>query len=106
CCSHHLAQMDTSSLATFCVLLKYLYTKDLDFAVDPTQYLMCDMDHLRDETSMDLTSALAVLNKTLEEHNAAKFYAIWNIKDKVTSSSLQIDSRLLTCASSVSRVCS
>ncbi|KAF9940804.1 hypothetical protein BGZ65_006092 [Modicella reniformis] len=72
------------SLTTFCVLLKYLYTKELDLAVDPTQYLMCDMDHLRDETSVDLASALAVLNKTLGERNAAKFYAIWNIRDKVT----------------------
>ncbi|KAF9936492.1 hypothetical protein BGZ65_002332, partial [Modicella reniformis] len=33
------------SLTTFCVMLKYLYTEDLDLSVDPTQYLMCDMDH-------------------------------------------------------------
>ncbi|KAF9973856.1 hypothetical protein BGZ65_009028 [Modicella reniformis] len=48
------------SLATFCVLLKYLYTEDLDLVVDPTQYLLCDMNHLQNKTSMDSASSLAI----------------------------------------------
>jgi len=76
------------SLTTFCVLLKYLYTEDLDLTVDPSQYLMCDMDQLKDERSMDSISSSEVLNKTLKEYNAAQFYATWNVKDKVTWSDL------------------
>ncbi|KAG0004887.1 hypothetical protein BGZ65_012469 [Modicella reniformis] len=76
------------SLSTFCVLLKYLYTEELDLAVDPTQYVMCDMERLQEKTLTDSTSSFAVLNKTLKEHNTAQFYATWNVKDKVTWSDL------------------
>ncbi|KAF9366596.1 hypothetical protein BGX34_000616 [Mortierella sp. NVP85] len=76
------------SLTTFCVLLKYLYTEDLDLTVDPSQYLMCDMDQFKDERSVDSISSSEVLNKTLKEYNAAQFYATWNVKDKVTWSDL------------------
>lgn len=76
------------SLTTFCILLKYLYTQDIDLSVDPSQYLMCDMDQFKDERSMDSLSSTEVLNKALKEHNAAQFYATWNVKDKVTWSDL------------------
>ncbi|KAF9366594.1 hypothetical protein BGX34_000614 [Mortierella sp. NVP85] len=76
------------SLTTFCVLLKYLYTGDLGLDVDPSQFLMCDMDQLKDDPFMNLIGSTAVLNKSLEEYNAAQFYATWNVKDKVTWSDL------------------
>ncbi|KAG0004885.1 hypothetical protein BGZ65_012467 [Modicella reniformis] len=75
-------------LTAFCVLLKYLYTEDLDLVVDPTQYLLCDMDLLQDKTEKDSASSLVVLNNALKENNAAQFYATWNVKDKVTWSDL------------------
>ncbi|KAF9937422.1 hypothetical protein BGZ65_001513, partial [Modicella reniformis] len=72
------------SLITFCVLLKYLYTKDLDLAVDPTQYLMCDMDHLTHESLTTSTSLADVLDNAHKEYNTAQFQVTWNDKDKVT----------------------
>ncbi|KAG0004886.1 hypothetical protein BGZ65_012468 [Modicella reniformis] len=81
-----LISIEGISLTTFCILLKYIYTKDLDLVVDPTQFLICDMDHLQREASKDFS--LAVLNKTLWGYNAALFYATWNDKDGVTWSDL------------------
>ncbi|KAG0239039.1 hypothetical protein BGX31_003057 [Mortierella sp. GBA43] len=75
------------SLTTFCALLKYLYTEDLDLDIDPSQYLMCDMDHLKNDPPMGPTKT-HVLNKSLKEYNAAQFYTTWNVKDKVTWSDL------------------
>ncbi|KAF9952457.1 hypothetical protein BGZ65_005246 [Modicella reniformis] len=72
------------SLSTFCVLLKYIYTKDLDLAVDPTQYLICDMKDIQHETSKDPASSLVELNKSLDECSATKLYEMWDIEDKVT----------------------
>ncbi|KAG0239054.1 hypothetical protein BGX31_003072 [Mortierella sp. GBA43] len=76
------------SLTTFCVLLKYLYTGDLELTVDPTQFLICDMSKLQDGLSKDATTTLAVLNESLKQHNAAQFYATWSAKDKVTWSDI------------------
>ncbi|KAG0239051.1 hypothetical protein BGX31_003069 [Mortierella sp. GBA43] len=81
------------SLTTFCVMLKYLYTEDLDLDnIDPDEFLMCDADHLQEELLLSSPSApsssLAVLNKSLREHNEAQFYTTWNTKDKVSWSDL------------------
>ncbi|KAF9366595.1 hypothetical protein BGX34_000615 [Mortierella sp. NVP85] len=85
-----LVPIEGISLTTFCVLLKYLYTQDLDLVVDPSQFLMCDMDQVKDKRSTDSISPIAVLNKSLISHNTAQFYATWNVKDKVTWSDLFI----------------
>jgi len=81
-----LVAIDGISLATFCILLKYIYTEDLDLKVEPSHFLLCDMD--QENTSRGPVSSIAGLNKILEEHNAAQFYATWNIKDKVAWSDL------------------
>ncbi|KAG0239053.1 hypothetical protein BGX31_003071 [Mortierella sp. GBA43] len=77
-----IAPIEGISLTTFCVLLKYLYTEDVDLNIDPSQYLLCDMDH------KPWASSSTVLSKSLKEYNAAQFYATWNVKDKVTWSDL------------------
>ncbi|KAG0355844.1 hypothetical protein BGZ54_000947 [Gamsiella multidivaricata] len=66
------------SLTTFCVLLKYIYTEDIDLAVDDSQFLMSDMG------PSDTPSDATVLNNALRERNASQFYASWEAKDKVT----------------------
>ncbi|KAG0004888.1 hypothetical protein BGZ65_012470 [Modicella reniformis] len=75
------------SLTAFCVMLKCLYTEDLDLDVDPSQYSLYDIDHLQGET-LDSTPSLAVPNKILEENKATQFFATWNVKYKVTWSDL------------------
>ncbi|KAI8599687.1 hypothetical protein EDD21DRAFT_153607 [Dissophora ornata] len=73
------------SLATLCVLMKYIYTEDLDLTLDPSQFLICDMEHLPPSSSMSSsTASSAVLTKALKEYNAAQFYASWGVKDKVS----------------------
>ncbi|KAI8599688.1 hypothetical protein EDD21DRAFT_379160 [Dissophora ornata] len=74
------------SLPTFCVFLKYLYTEELNFTIDPSDFLMCDMDHLKPSES--LSGVPGVLNKALRECNASQFYASWEVKDKVVWSDL------------------
>ncbi|KAF9357063.1 hypothetical protein BGX34_009612 [Mortierella sp. NVP85] len=78
------------SLTTFCVLLKYLYTEDLQLDIDPSEFLICDVDLLPQGASRTLLSSLStpVLNKALKKHNVAQFYATWTVKDKTTWSDL------------------
>jgi len=72
------------SLTTFYILLKYLYMEDLQLDIDPSEFLICDVDPLPQGASRTLlsSSSTPVLNRSLKKH------ATWSIKDKATWSDL------------------
>ncbi|KAF9113620.1 hypothetical protein BGX27_001154 [Mortierella sp. AM989] len=76
------------SVTTFCVLLKYIYTDELELVIDPSHFLLCDMEQYMSPPTGVPPTLPEFLNNSLKNRNASRFYASWDTKDKVTWSDL------------------